>query len=155
VIERLRDELATFIRRVTGRLDYQALYPGTVRAQDGSGRLDIELDAPTTMPPLSGVPIRHGLPGVTVRVAAGARVMVTWERGDPSRPVATLWEPGSVVDIVVNGGTRHAARDGDSVSVEIPTGAVLVSSPGGPTPNPAPLTLTGTVTNGTSVLKLP
>lgn len=155
MIERLRDELAAFVRRVTGRLDYQALYPATVRAQDGAGRLDVELDPPTAMPPLTGVPIRHGLPGVTVRVAAGARVLVTWERGDPARPVAVLWEAGSVTDIVVNGGARKAARDGDPVSVTIDPGTVLVMVLGTPTPNPAPITLTGTITDGTAVLKLP
>lgn len=180
MIERLRDELATFIRRVTGRLDYQAFHPGTVRAQDGSGRLDIELDRPTTMPPLTGVPIRHGLPGVTVRVAAGARVLVTWERGDPARPVAALWEPGSVTDIVVNGGSRKAARDGDptgsgTISVaasSVPPGTssaltITYTPPGGApqvvviaglppgVTGSGTLTLTGTITDGTSVLKLP
>lgn len=155
MIERLRDELAAFVRRVTGRLDLQALYPGTVRAQDGAGRLDIDLDAPTMMPPLTGVPIRHGLPGVTVRVAAGARVLVTWERGDPARPVAVLWEPGSVTDVVVNGGARKTAREGDTVSVTIDPNTVMVMVLGTPTLNPAPITLTGTITDGTAVLKLP
>jgi hypothetical protein len=55
----------------------------------------------------------------------------------------------------VNGGSTRAAREGDSVSVTLPIGALIPpASPGGPLPA-APLTLTGTITSGTAALRLP
>ena len=162
MLDRLRDELLTFIQRALASVFYQAQHPATVRAQSADGaRVDVVVDPPTRLPPLTGVPIRHGLPGVTVRVSPGARVGITFELGDPARPVATLWEAPSMVEWVVNGGERKAARDGDSVEVTIPIGKVMVAAPGPvppmgtPVPNEAEITLHGTITNGTAVLKLP
>jgi hypothetical protein len=54
---------------------------------------------------VQGVPVRVGMPGVTAVVAAGAVVLLGWEKGDPSRPYAApAWEPGaSVTKLVING----------------------------------------------------
>lgn len=161
MLDRLREEILLFVRRALASVLYQAAHPATVRAQNGAGQLDVEIDPPTELPPLVGVPIRHGLPGVTVRVSPGARVLITFELGDPSRPIATLWDAPTAVEWVVNAGARRAAREGDSVSVEIPPGTVLVAAPGPapapgtPVPNPVAIELVGTITNGTAVLKLP
>lgn len=148
--------LAAFERllgRLTRRVDYLGLYPARVVAQRADGTLDLVPDSPRVAP-CQGVPYRT-LRGLSVDVPAGARVLLGYEGGDPSRPYALAWEIGDATSVRVNGGTRSAARDGDSVSVTIPAGAVLVSSPGGPIPSPAPITLTGTITSGTTALRLP
>ena len=56
--------------------------------------------------------------------------------------------PAEGRSVILAGGAQRVAREGDSVQVTIPTGAVLVSSPSGPVTNPAPIVLTGTVTAG-------
>lgn len=145
--------LERLLGRLTRRVDYTALWPARVVAQQGNGTLDLVPDSPRVAP-CQGVPYRT-LRGLSVDVAAGARVLLGYEGGDPSQPYALAWEIGDATSVRVNGGTRSAARDGDSVSVTIPAGAVLVPSPGGPIPSPAPITLSGTITSGTTALRLP
>ena len=150
---RLLEGLERLVRRITARVDYLALYPSVVSGQDADGRLhlvpeDIRLSS------CRGVPIRLGIPGVTVRVATGARVLLGFEAGDPARPVATLWESGSVTELVVNGATTGAARVGDSVarSTAFATWMANVTTATGVAPGPATI---GAVSTASSVVKIP
>ena len=59
---------------------------------------------------------------------------------------------GDVTRLVVASGTHPAARQGHAVSVTIP--AFTVTAADG-SPNATPITLTGTITEGTDVLHLP
>jgi len=141
------------LSRLTRRVDYTALWPARVVAQQGNGSLDLVPDSPRVAP-CQGVPYRT-LRGLSVDVAAGARVLLGYEGGDPAQPYALAWELGSATSVRVNGGSTRAAREGDSVSVTLPIGALIPpASPGGPLPA-APLTLTGTITSGTAALRLP
>lgn len=149
---KLLDALGRLVDHLTRRVDYLALYPCVVVAQRADGTLDLTPED-TRLPPPQGVPMRT-LRGLSVEVTAGARVLMGFEAGDPSRPVALLWELGSATVVRVNSGTHRAAREGHSVSVTIPTGAVLIDSPGGPVTNPAPITLSGTITAGTDSLRI-
>jgi hypothetical protein len=46
--------------------------------------------------------MRHGIPGLTVKVAVGEYVNLFFENGDPKRPAAALWPDGSsVTELVV------------------------------------------------------
>jgi hypothetical protein len=145
--------LDRLLGRLTRRVDYTALWPARVVAQRGDGTLDLVPDSPRVAP-CQGVPYRT-LRGLSVDVSAGARVLLGYEGGDPSQAYALAWELGRRTVVRVNGGTRSAARDGDSVSVTLPIGALIPpASPGGPLPA-APLTLTGTITSGTTALRLP
>lgn len=145
--------LERLLGRLTRRVDYTALWPARVVAQQGNGTLDLVPDSPRVAP-CQGVPYRT-LRGLSVEVSAGARVLLGYEGGDPSQPYALAWEIGSATSVRVNGGSTRAAREGDSVSVTLPIGALIPpASPGGPLPA-APLTLTGTITSGTSALRLP
>lgn len=144
--------LDRLLSRLTRRVDYTALWPARVVAQQGNG-LDLVPDSPRVAP-CQGVPYRT-LRGLSVDVSAGARVLLGYEGGDPSQPYALAWELGSATAVRVNGGSTRAAREGDSVSVTLPIGALIPpASPGGPLPA-APLTLTGTITSGTTALRLP
>lgn len=150
MLERLRDELATFARNALGRVPFLGLTPGTVRAQAGDGTLDVVLDPGAALPELVGVPIRHGLPGVTaISVGAGARVRVGFDGADPRRPFAVLWDAGNATSVTLNGSTRQLARTNDTTA----NGYLLTAAgsvvgyipPGTPLPDPLPPGATGSI----------
>ena len=91
---------------------------------------------------------------MTVRVTTGARVLLGFEAGDPARPVATLWESGSVTELVVNGATTGAARVGDSVarSAAMTTWMDAVSAALSLGAGPSTI---GAVSTASSVVKIP
>lgn len=80
---------------------------------------------------LQGVPIFHGLPGVTVTVVPGARVLLQFVGGDPSKPFASLWRSGDIEEISFNGGTAPIARQGDPVAVYWPASVPVTGTLGG------------------------
>lgn len=159
MLERLRDELGAFVRNALARVAYLGVTPGTVRAQAGDGTLDVVLDAGGPLPEVSGVPVRHGLPGVTsVSVAAGTRVRVGFDDADPRRPFAVLWDAGNATSVTLNGSSRQLARTGDSAAcghlVVVAGSVVSYVPPGTPLPDPLPpgagaIALSGVIT-GTS-----
>lgn len=151
---RMLDALSRLVASLTRRVDYLGMYPARVVQQRADGALDLVPDD-ARLPSCQAVPIRYGLPGVRATVPAGARVLLGYEAGDPARPVAALWELGSITALAISGGTSPAARQGHAVSVTIPAGAVMVSSPGGPVPNVTPITLSGSISEGAAVLRLP
>ncbi len=150
-MDTLLSSIARIVDRLVGRrLDHLALYPARVVAQRADGSLDLVPDDPRA-PSCQGVPY-VSLPGVRLVVPAGTRVLLGYAGGDPSQPRAQLWELGDVTRLVVAAGTHPAARQGHSVSVTIP--AFTVTAADG-SPNATPITLNGTITQGTDVLHLP
>ena len=155
--DRLKAAVLGMVKTALARVDYYALYPSRVVGQDGA---DFSLELipdDTKVPGLSGVPIRLGLPNATVKVANGSRVLLGFEGGDPSRPVATLWDTSSCTElrlngttIVLNGGTAKVARVGDSISATIPAGTVKDHT--GVT-NATDIPLSGTITSGANGVK--
>lgn len=112
---------ARIFRGVRRRIDYSRLYPAKVVGQNADKTLQLEPDdALMKGAGLDKVPIRHGLPGVTVTVPPGTRVRFGFEAGDPGRPYAALFESGSVTAVSLDGGARPLARVGDTVSVFLP-----------------------------------
>jgi len=75
-------------------VDYSRMYPARVSKQNSDGTLQLVPDDDV----MKGagwdrVPIRHGLPGITLEgVPSGARVRVGFEEGDPANPFAALWD---------------------------------------------------------------
>jgi hypothetical protein len=121
----LSDTLAALerlVRSIFGDSKYYRQWPCTVQGQDGDGPLDLLPDDAEIAGPggLQGVPIRHGLPGITVEVEVGARVLLGFEAGDPQRPYAALWESATIKTIRFDGGDAPIAREGDSVTVYFP-----------------------------------
>jgi hypothetical protein len=94
---RMMRDFAAIIEAHTGnRIDYSRMYPARVLAQSGDGSLELLADNPKVRGTgVTQVPIRHGLPGVTVKVNPGARVLLFFEGGDPKEPAAALWPDGS------------------------------------------------------------
>jgi hypothetical protein len=112
----LRDAVASLVDALVGpRIDRLALYPATIVSQAADGTVDV-LPDDTKVRGLgwSGIQLRYGLPGFTAEVPALSRVLVGWEAGDPSRPYAMAWEPGSVTRVTFDGGTEDVARTGDT-----------------------------------------
>jgi hypothetical protein len=122
-LDRMKDGLAAWVRSLFSRLDYLALYPSRVVSQNGDGTLELQPDDPR-LPGLSGVPVRLGLPGTTVEVQAGARVLLGFEAGDPARPVATLWEGGPLAKLTVVAATELHVDGGSEL--HLTAGKVLL-----------------------------
>jgi hypothetical protein len=88
---------------------YLGQYTARVITQRSDGTLDlIPDDNRLASRGLQGVPIRHGLPGVTVEVPSEARVLLGFDSGDPNKPYAALWHEGQVTSVNI-GGTRAVA----------------------------------------------
>lgn len=87
----LIDRILDTVRRET---DYHKLWPARVVKQNTDKSLQLYPDDARLRGQggLDKVPIRHGLPGVSVDVVTGARVRVGFEGGDPKRPYAALWD---------------------------------------------------------------
>src|SRR5690606_20459620 len=95
----VRQTIARIARTATG-CDYLAAYRARVVAQNADDTLEVELED-KRMPGMSHVPIRTFAPGITLRVKAGARVLIEFEGGDPQRPIATLFESGDIRELVI------------------------------------------------------
>jgi hypothetical protein len=148
------------IRRALRRVDYLAFYPCRVVSQSGQ-LLDLIPDD-TRLPSISGVSIRHGVPGLSVAVPTGTRVLLGFDGGDPSRPFAALWERGgTATQIAVNGSSTRAAREGDDVSRTSTFAAWLsavttaVNGLTLPGTIPVPPTVLGTISEGSDVVRIP
>lgn len=100
----LRGSLERLIRWVMRDTTYFTLYTAQVIRQAADGTLDLlPDDLRLQSSGLQGVPIRHGLPGVTVKVPAGERVLLGFDSGDPTKPYAALWHEGQVTTVSVGG----------------------------------------------------
>jgi hypothetical protein len=111
-------ELAKFIRWVMRDVTYLGTYPGTIDKQVGE-TCDIRCDSPKIGggKGLSNVPLRHGIPGVEIQIAPGARALLAFHNGDPDKPYVALWEKATVITLKFVGGTMPIARVGDQVAV--------------------------------------
>ncbi len=160
-LETVKAALAGFIEQVMGRVDRFAFYPCVVVSQNADGTVELKPDAPRFGAGLSRVPIRLGLPGVTVKVKQQARVMLGWEAGDPQRPFASIWEAAGLDEITVTAQTKvtvisplvvlgddenakPVARLGDVVEVLFPPGAIVAGMVTPPPPLP-PAAFAGTL----------
>jgi hypothetical protein len=89
------------VRAALPRLDMLKLQRARVVAQSTDLlSLDVVPDN-RDFPPMSGVRLRHGLPGVTVKVAPGTSVVVGFPDGDPTQDFCALWEGGETVEQLV------------------------------------------------------
>ena len=154
---KILEGLHRLIDQRTRRLDYCALYPCTVVQQRADGTLDLSPET-TALPAPQAVPYRT-IPGVALTVPAGSRVLLGFEDADPARPVALLWELGTVTRLAVNGSSIRAAREGDGVAASVSMAAWMaavttkLNTGAGVVPS-APGTL-GTVAEGSDVVRIP
>lgn len=123
-LDAVKESFARLVRALTSKYDYHALRPAKVVVQNDDTTLELQPED-EAWPGMSKVPIRHGIPGVTVKVKAGARVLFGFEGGDSTRPVATLWDTAAVEKLELRAGTidmrpgasRAIACNGDMVTI--------------------------------------
>lgn len=131
------------------RVDYCAIYKGTVALQHDDGTVDvIPDDEKIKALGLSNLPIRHGLPGFTVKVPKGTRILVGFTAADPKQPYAALWEAGDAISVEYKPGgiSGPVSRAGDTVYIVLPYTPL-------PTPGPpVPFVVTGVIQTGNSKL---
>lgn len=134
ILDKTKQGLAAFIRSVLSRTDFLAMYPCKIIAQNADSTLELKPDD-ARLPPYSSVPLRLGIPGCTVTLAAGSRALVGWYAGDPTKPFAALFESSTVTqlnvnatNIILNNGTNGVARVGDPLSI---TGTVTTTAAAG------------------------
>lgn len=109
--------LTNFVRglighTIAGPVDYLGLYPARVDAQSADGKtVDLTVDD-SRIGTASKVPLRLGIPGTTAKVSAGARCLLGWDGGDPSKRYAALWDDGATVtEITIRGTTVNLGSD--------------------------------------------
>lgn len=114
----VREAIAKVVQDVTRNHLYLAQYECTVERQHADDTLDLLPDDERVRGTgLSNVEIKHGLPGVRVRVVVGSRVLLGFTGGDPRQPYAAIWSAESIESLEFNGGTSPIARVGDAVTV--------------------------------------
>lgn len=122
---RIRHALERLIRWVTRDTLFLGLYTAQVVRQAADGTLDLmPADDRLRAQGLQAIPIRHGLPGVTVEVPAGENVLLGFDGGDPSKPYASLWHEGQATKIVF-GDMRIEAAGTKALALAIETKAAL------------------------------
>lgn len=116
----IRQKLAEIIEQlvIEPLIKYRTAYPCEIVRQADDGTVDLRPDD-TSMPSLTGVQIR-GLPGVSVKVKPGARALLQFEGGRPTKPICTLFETGSLDSITVTAATKVVVI---SPSIELGEGA--------------------------------
>ncbi len=130
MLDRLKRHLEEFIETLIGRkLLYAYQYTATVVSQSGAGDVEVLPDDKRIRGNgQSSVILRHGIPGVTVEVDQGQRVVIAFEGGNPDRPFILSYDPGAAfvddinidaqttIDIGDTGATlEKAARDTDPI----------------------------------------
>ncbi len=151
--ERFTDAIRRVLAALLPEFDLYALHPATV-LNAGVNEVDVRFDN-SRLPELVAVPIRAFAPEVQILVETGARVLVGFEGGDRTKPMAMLWGAGNFDALSIgNQNTQPIARVTDTTRGFIPVGTVLVMSPNGiPIPNPAPIQIDGSITSGSSKVR--
>jgi hypothetical protein len=96
----LRSAVDTLVRQATKHVDFYAVRAGKVVSQNTDGTLELKLDDPD-MPGMSKIPIAYGIPGVTAKVKAGARVHVEFADGSPTKPRAVVIDSSGLTEVTV------------------------------------------------------
>lgn len=94
--------IAKIIRMVLRKMGWDFACPrrGKVFEQTGD-TFTVILDDQRVLEPLKKVPLATALPGVTVRLQVGCRVIVQWIDRDPTQPVMFI-ESGQAIEVSVN-----------------------------------------------------
>jgi len=150
-----------------------------MQGRSAAGAPDDELEVVQPIGLHARAPVRSSSEALVLELPSGDRFAFPIDKGSAEGAVAAedgetqLWGAGNAAvvvrllasgdieitpapgrNVILAGGSANVARAGDPVSVSIPIGAVLVSSPGGPVPNPAPIPLTGaSITSGNPRVK--
>jgi hypothetical protein len=131
------------VRRIVGLPDDEGAPPHIDRLAHYRARVDACASDGSTLDvtpedkrisPEKNVPLRLGIPSMTVVVQPGAIVWISWDAGDPKKPhCLPCWETAMVTKVIItdmtggsveisngiiklNGGTKPVARIGDKTA---------------------------------------
>lgn len=128
VYDRMKGSLESLVRTWMDRTDYHALYACKVAGQNADGTLALIPDS-KKFSGLDRIPLRLGVPGVTVKVAPGSRVLLGFENGSPSHPVATLWEVSSMTELHITSTAKVVVNAPEiDLGSETPSDSVVLGS---------------------------
>ncbi len=157
---RLEGAFRTVVEAATGgRL--HGVYAYRV-ARLSADRVELQaIDRALGLPDLGPTPMWPGVAGVHATLTLGAEVLVAFVNGDRTRPIVSGFVgkggPGFVPALLAicdaGGDAPFAARVGDAVKVTFPIGTLLTSA-NTPVYNAAPVDVTGTITSGSSKVKV-
>lgn len=129
-LDRIKHWLVALARAEVARTDYHALYPARVVSMGEDNTVDIKPDSARWGAGLSMVKIKHGLPGVSVRVKPGARVLLGFEEGDSKRPYVALWEPGSLESLTIEASVELLLKAPNVIAAKTKSNAKRVARMG-------------------------
>lgn len=141
--DRLTGALKAMVNQWLKRVDYLALYPGSIVTTHADGTVDFQPDS-DQVPGVGNVPFKTGLPGATVK-CHNTRGLLGFEGGDPGQPyvcaefgigiadlidiLCTSIKLRGAIELHGSGYTGQSViRVGDVITVGTQTGAVSISS---------------------------
>ncbi|GEM81852.1 hypothetical protein [Meiothermus hypogaeus] len=148
----MQERLTNAIKQLArpAHLDYLALYPGSILKDYEDMHVDVQVDDPR-LGALTRVPIWLGLPGVSVKVSPGARVLVGFHRGDPEQRYCDLWRGEGLREVRLAASVKVMV---DAPIVELAGGGPAVARVGDQIQvsgvQPGTATVTGTIISGSS-----
>ena len=104
-----RGAIASIVRQEIAGIDFYALYDARVDSQSADGATVDVTPADARLAGMQRVPLRLGMPGCVVKFATGTTVRIGWERGDPRRPFACLFQGGETVTAMELAGNTYKA----------------------------------------------
>lgn len=136
-LDKSLQRIASVVDALVGRrIDCSNHYPAQCLSDSAAdGSVELIADDPRIRGTgMERVPVRPGLPGTTVKLAAGARVTLYFEDNDVKKPAASLWQGGAgVLEILIEADTKLTLKaptvrvEGDlAVTGEVTANADLV-----------------------------
>lgn len=152
----MNERFSAAIKRILNALlpdfDLFALHPATV-INAASNSVDVRCDN-ARLPELVGVPLRTFAPNVQILASVDSRVLIAFEGGDRTKPVALLWGAGNFDALSIgSNNTQPIARVTDTTRGTIPVGSIMVMTANGPATNPNPIPIETTIETGSSKVR--
>ena len=119
ITDRAKAPMETIVKSALATYDYRALYRAKIVSQSSDKK---KVDVKPLDPDFPGVTAELALmaPKVTIDIPAGTQCLLTWDGGDPRKPIALLFFAAA--------GTKEVARKGDAVDAGTLAGTVLVAA---------------------------
>ena len=128
--------LQRIIQHETRETKYHAPRAARVAAQHDDDSLDCVFDSGSEFPHMTRVPLYKFTPGVTQKVAVGARVLVWFSDGDPSKPFVFGFGDGTTTEVpVADGGTLVFSPGSGGAALSFVQPGVTPPPPGAGTVN--------------------
>jgi hypothetical protein len=131
--DRLRDPAVAMTRSALSHVDFLGLYRCNVVTQSGQSFDLVPEDERLPPQGFKAVPLRSGIPGLTVQVPAGSTLLLGWLGGDPSQPYCMLWQGGEAITSLSFGSSPdNVVTKADIAAIKAAiSGAAVVAQDGG------------------------